>query len=308
MQTAAHAYFSNLIENNHSKPKVLFSIIQSVTNHSVNTLHVASDALCESILIYFSDKITNLRLSVCPTLTLTVSPILSSAFAFLDAFEPINLQKGKEVIDKLKPSFCSSDIIHPRFFTLIIDSIGPGLVSLINMCLQTGSVPANLKVATVTPLLKNPSLDPSVLKYFWPISVLPFISKVLEKIVLNQLQGFLSSNCIYEVFQCGFKSGHRTESALSAYSRDSGVLILLGLLAAFDTIDHSTLLSRLESWVGLKANVLKWFQSYLSDRKCLVKLGNFTSFPAPLTCGFPQGSIFAPSRFSLYMLPLGSIL
>ncbi len=86
------------------------------------------------------------------------------------------------------------------------------------------------------------------------------------------------------------------------------VLILLDLSAAFDTIDHSSLLSRLESWVGLKSNVLKWFQSYLSDRKFLVKLGNFTSSPAPLTCGLPQGSILAPSLFSLYILPLGSIL
>ncbi len=75
------------------------------------------------------------------------------------------------------------------------------------------------------------------------------------------------------------------------------VLILLDLSAAFDTVDHSSLLSRLESWVGLKANVLNWFQLYLSDRKFLVKLGNFTSSPAPLTCGLPQGSILAPSLF-----------
>ncbi len=221
------------------------------------------------------------------------------------------------MIGKLKPSFCSSDIIHPRFLKLIINSIGPGLVSLINKCLQTGSVPTNLKVATVTPLLKKPSLDSSVLKKIRPISVLPFISKVLEKIVLNQLQSFLSSNCIYEVFQSGFKSAHSTESALLRVlnyiylSTDSGdyvVLILLDLSAAFDTVDHTLLLSRLESWVGLKDNVLKWFQSYLFDRKFLVKLGNFTSSPAPLTCGLPQGSILASSLFSLYMLPLGSIL
>uniref|UniRef100_A0A8C2BTF1 Reverse transcriptase domain-containing protein n=1 Tax=Cyprinus carpio TaxID=7962 RepID=A0A8C2BTF1_CYPCA len=316
-KSAKAAYFSNLIETNHSKPKVLFSIIQSVTNPSVNTLPVASDALCESFLRYFSDKITNLRLGVCPTLTLTISPIMSSSSAFFDAFEPISLQELKEVIDNLKPSFCSSDIIHPKFLKLIIDSIGPSLLSLINKCLQTGSVPADFKVATVTPLLKKPSLDHTVLKKFRPISVLPFISKVLEKIVLNQLQHFLTSNSIYEVFQSGFKSAHSTESALlrvlndiylSTDSGDSVVLILLDLSAAFDTIDHSLLLSRLESWVGLKANALKWFQSYLSDRKFLVKLGNFFSSPAPLTCGLPQGSILAPSLFSLYMLPLGSIL
>lgn len=149
------------------------------------------------------------------------------------------------------------------------------MVSFINKCLKTGSVPANLKVATVTPLLKKPSLDPSVLKNYWPISVLPFISKLLEKIVLDQLQKFLSNNCIYEVFQSGFRTAHSTESALlrvlndislSTDSEDTVVLVLLDLSAAFDTIDHATLLSRLESWVGLKASVLTWFQSYLSDK------------------------------------------
>ncbi len=73
-------------------------------------------------------------------------------------------------------------------------------------------------------------------------------------------------------------------------------------------MDHSILISRLESEVGLKGTVLKWFQSFLADRKLLVKLGNFSSSVAHLTCGLPQGSILAPSLFSLYMLPLGSIL
>ncbi len=79
--------------------------------------------------------------------------------ASLEAFNLINLQELKEVIDNFKPSFCSSDIIHPRCLKLNIDSILPGLV-----------------LATVTPsILNKPLLDPSILKHFWPISVLPFI-------------------------------------------------------------------------------------------------------------------------------------
>ncbi len=152
---------------------------------------------------------------------------------------------------------------------------------------------------------------------FRPISVLPFISKVLEKIVFDQLQSFLSCNGISEIFQSGFKSVHSTETALlrvlnyifvSTDSGDSVVLVVLHLSAAFDTVDHTTLISRLESYVGIKGTVLKWFLSYLTDRQFLVKLGNFSSSVANLTCGVPQGSILAPSLFSLYMLPLGSIL
>ncbi len=173
-------------------------------------------------------------------------------------------------------------------------------MSFFNKCLLTGSVPATLKVATVTPLLKKPSLDPSILNNFRPISVLPFISKVLEKIVFDQLQFFLNRNSISEIFQSGFKSNLLNDILLATDSGDSVVLVLLDLSAAFDTVDQSD--------VGLKGTVLKWFQSFLSDRIFFVKLDNFSSSVAHLTCGIPQGSILAPFLFSLYMVPLGSIL
>lgn len=127
----------------------------------------------------------------------------------------------------------------------------------------------------------------------------------------------MSNNCIYEVFQSGFRTAHSTESTLlrvlndiylSTDSGDTVVLALLDLSADFYTIDHATLLSRLESWVGLKASVLTWFQSYLSYLKIFLKMGNFSSSMSPLTCGLPQRSILSPSLFSLYMLPLGTIL
>lgn len=89
---------------------------------------------------------------------------------------------------------------------------------------------------------------------------------------------------------------------------DSVALVLLDLSAAFDTVDHSILISRLEHDVGLKGTVLQWFQSFLSGRTFRVKLGNSSSSIAHLTCGLPQGSILAPSLFSLYMLPLGTII
>ena len=85
------------------------------------------------------------------------------------------------------------------------------------------------------------------------------------------------------------------------------MLVLLDLSAAFDTIDHQIILSRLELCVGIKGNVLKWFQSYLSERTFSVHLGQYSSAAAPLAYGVPQGSILGPILFSLYLLPLGSI-
>lgn len=119
------------------------------------------------------------------------------------------------------------------------------------------------------------------------------------------------------MFQSGFKALHSTESALlkvlndlllAIDSGDSALLMLLDLTAAFDTVDHSILISHLEHCVGIKGTSLEWFRSYLSERSFSVSLCDSVSSSAPLPCGVPQGSILGPIIFSLYLLPLGSIL
>ncbi len=90
-------------------------------------------------------------------------------------------------------------------------------------------------------------------------------------------------------------------------SGDSVILVMLDLSSAFDTVDHEILISRLESFVGLGGAVLSWFKSFLTNRRFMVKIGNCTSSLDYLTCGVPQGSILAPTLFSLYLLPLGSV-
>ena len=86
------------------------------------------------------------------------------------------------------------------------------------------------------------------------------------------------------------------------------MLILLDLSAAFDTVDHHILLSRLHTDIGLRHSALDWFISYLADRTEYVSLGSARSRTAPVTCGVPQGSILGPLLFILYMLPLGRVI
>ncbi len=125
-----------------------------------------------------------------------------------------------------------------------------------------------------------------VLSNYRPISNLPLIGKIIEKVVFNQLNNYLNSNGHLDNLQSGFRAHHSTETALIKiindihFNSDSGkisVLVLLDLSAAFDTIDHNILLERLENWVGLSGMVLKWFRSYLEGRGYYVSIGEHKS-------------------------------
>ena len=113
-----------------------------------------------------------------------------------------------------------------------------------------------------------------------PVSNLSFLSKIIEKAVSAQLTEHLLENSLFESHQSAYRKFHNTETALvkitndlllSADERKVSILALLDLSAAFDTIDHSLLINRLEHDFGLKDNVLNWFKSYLEDRTQSVK-------------------------------------
>ncbi len=150
-----------------------------------------------------------------------------------------------------------------------------------NSCLETTMVPDDMKLAIVHPLLKMPMLDPIDLTNFRPVSNLSFRSKMLEKIVFDQLQSFLFNNNSFEVFQSGFKKNYSTKTALVKVLNDilltldaakSAVLVLLDLKVAFDTIDLSVFISHLDHWVGIQVNALKWFKSQFYNRRFYVSV------------------------------------
>ena len=165
--------------------------------------------------------------------------------------------------------------------------------------------------------IKNKNLDKNLLKNYRPISNLPFLSKILEKVVLHKLLSHLQENNLSNPFQSAYRAGCSTETVslrivndiLSALDNDNiSVLLLLDLSAAFDTLDHQILLSRLNSVFGIQSTALQWFHSYLSDRYQSTSVNNSSSSPSQLMYGVPQGSVLGPILFVLYTTPLSDII
>ena len=198
-----------------------------------------------------------------------------------------------------------------------IDILLPSITRLVNCSLSEGVVPDEFKKAIVTPLIKKSSLPPNDLKNYRPVSGLGFISKLVERVVASQLNDHVSLNGLENVRQSAYKLGHSTESALLSIKNDvhlafakgeATAVVLLDQSAAFDTIDHDTLLNSLSSWFGVSGVVLDWFKSYLSDRVQCIKIGSILSDAKKLLYGVPQGSVLGPILFSLYTTPLSKVI
>ena len=197
-----------------------------------------------------------------------------------------------------------------------VDTLASVITRIVNKSLEEGVFPSNLKHANITPLLKKENLDKEILKNYRPVSNLPFLSKVIEKIVAARLRTHLEVNKLWCKMQSAYRPFHSTKSALLCVQNDilsslnnkkMVALVLLDLSAAFDTIDHEKLLHRLETRFGINGTALDWFGSYLSNRSQAVRINNSSSEKMYLNFGVPQGSVLGPILFILYVAPVADI-
>ena len=189
------------------------------------------------------------------------------------------------------------------FFTLL------PLTHVINQSLCNGIFPDRLKIARVVPLLKKG--DQHILDNYRPISLLPVVSKVFQKVVFYQFYQYVADNNITFTSQYGFRKLHSTELAsLELADRflqylDQGKLplsIFLDLSKGFDTLDHHILLDKLK-YRGITNTPLKWFESYLHGRQQYIdfEYAGIRSNTAYICTGVPQGSILEPLLFMIHM-------
>ena len=178
------------------------------------------------------------------------------------------------------------------------------------MCLQQDIFPDSHKCAIVRPWLKKPSLDPSDIKSFGPISNLSFLSKVAERLVVNRFNKHADLYHLLPPRQSAYWQHHSTETAITIVHNDivhvidageMSVLVLLDPSAAFVTVNHDVILDVLQKRFGVKCCALDWFRSYLSNRTQSFCDTSEQSAPVNLPCSVPQGSRIGSQEFIVYM-------
>ena len=323
IRKAKHCYYTDLIKDNAHDQKLLYRTLSALFGKPRSLPNYSSAReLAQRFSDYFINKIKHIRYNLDakdssrPTSPIAIIGTHRSLSSGLQSFQPASHTDIQKIIKRSPTKSCSLDPIPTSLLKQCLDALLPHITQTINLSLQLGEVPALFKSAIVTPLLKKPSLDRNILKNYRPVSNLPFLSKVLEKTVSLQLKSYLSDHSLLEPLQSAYRQYHSTETALIkvhddiCMALDAGkcvLLVLLDLSAAFDTIDHSILLTRL-SELGISGTPLQWFKSYLKNRQQSVIINDLLSSAQILQSGVPQGSVLGPLLFCIYISPLGQLI
>ena len=212
---------------------------------------------------------------------------------------------------------CELDPILTSLLKQILPSIVGIIADIINTSLRDGIFLESFKRALVRPLLEKPNLD-LLDRNYRPVSNLSYVSKLVGCVAAAQLVNHIKRHGLMEVHQSAYCAFHSTETALPKVKTDVtralenqevACLILLDLSAAFVTINHNILLSRLETRFVVTGATLNWIRSYCTERTQAIAIGNphsegIRSAFVSLKSGIPQGSVLGPILFNIYTTPL----
>ena len=286
VKAAEAKYYNDLIESSVG-PREMWSSLNSVIGgkktgdmliqvHDGKTILSKPNAVASKFNKFFAtigSKISSRFWTVTSDAWLKYEPENQSEQSTLD-LQPVNHEIVRTILNSLKVNKAAGlDKISARMIKDAEYELAPSITYLVNKSIMDGIVPALWKIARITPVYK--AEDKLLVENYRPISVLPVVSKVLEKVVYTQLCAHLDQlNYIYS-HQYGFRRGHNTAQAIAQVnnwvleSMDKGKitgLLFVDISKTFDSINHKVLLGKLEN-IAFSGKALKWFRSYLIDRK-----------------------------------------
>ena len=321
IKKAKLSYFKNKFNSCRSNLQKTWTIINNIISPNRNRSNIikilignslVSDPsdLAELFNTHFANTATYLRSNMPISQIDPISLIPNSSHNFF--LNPVSPTECCKIVQTLNNTKSSLDDLSIKLFKLNFTSIVFVLCKLINRCFAKGEFPECLKSATIVPIFKKG--DPHSIQNYRPISTLPYIAKIFEKCLYSRLLNYFTNHQLISNHQFGFLPGKSTTDALSSFmefqykalnSKAFSLNIFIDLAKAFDTIDHSILLSKLQRY-GIRGLPLKLIQSYIRNRKYKVKLGNSYSTETISNIGTAQGSVLASLFFIIYIndLPL----
>ena len=327
IKAAQRQFFKGKITENRGNYKEIFRIAKKLLGSEDELpLPPAEDLITQANQFneFFIGKIDKIMQDLAPSST---NATLNNEFLELTYetanrltnFKSINDQDILSVIKRAPPKSCELDPMPTTLLKVHRNVIAPHIKDIVNTSVASGRFTSNIKQALLRPLLKKKGLD-LTLNNYRPVSNLAYISKIIERVVCDQLTSYIANSDKIEKRQSAYKQGHSTETAmlkvktdiLNAIDQRKVVcLVLLDLSVAFDTVNHNHLLNRLKYRFGVVGTALAWLADYLKGRTQRVVLdgthGHAESDAAMLKCGVPQGSVLGPILFTLYISPLGDI-